>query len=97
MGSNKWQSSEVWPPADAKPVTYYLGSGGRANSLNGDGVLATDMPGKDAADKFTYDPMNPVPTHGGGFCCMGAAYQPARSISAVRRCAMMCWCTARGR
>ncbi len=21
MGSNKWQSSETWPPADAKPVT----------------------------------------------------------------------------
>ena len=76
MGSNKWQSSEVWPPADAKPVTYYLGSGGRANSLNGDGVLGTELQGKDVADKFTYDPMNPVLTHGGGFCCMGAAHKP---------------------
>ena len=31
---------------------------------------------KDNADKFTYDPMNPVPTHGGGFCCLGAEYKP---------------------
>ncbi len=30
---------------------------------------------KDSADKFVYDPMNPVPTHGGGFCCMGTEYK----------------------
>ena len=36
----------------------------------------TAPPAKDAADKFVYDPMNPVPTHGGGFCCMGADYKP---------------------
>jgi len=74
MGSNKWQHSEVWPPANAKPVTLYLTSGGHANTLNGDGALAEKPELKDAADKFTYDPMNPVPTHGGGFCCMGAEY-----------------------
>ena len=74
MGSNKWQSSDVWPPKEAKPVTYYLASAGRANSLNGDGVLQMLPEAKDAADKFTYDPMNPVTTHGGGFCCMGADY-----------------------
>ncbi|HEX3660131.1 MAG TPA: CocE/NonD family hydrolase [Acidobacteriaceae bacterium] len=76
MGLNKWQSSDVWPPANARPVTYYLASDGRANSLNGDGSLMTATPGKDAPDGFTYDPMNPVPTHGGGFCCMGANMQP---------------------
>ncbi|HEY1903761.1 MAG TPA: CocE/NonD family hydrolase [Terracidiphilus sp.] len=76
MGSNKWQSSDTWPPEGAKPVTFYLASGGHANSLNGDGALLTAAEAKDAADKFVYDPMNPVPTHGGGFCCMGAAYKP---------------------
>src|SRR5580698_10602 len=76
MGSNKWQSSDTWPPADAKPVTYYLSSGGRANSLNGDGALLTAPEEKDAADKFVYDPMNPVTTNGGGFCCMGANLKP---------------------
>ena len=76
MGSNKWQSSDTWPPADAKPVTYYLASGGHANSLNGDGSLAASPEKTDAPDKYVYDPMNPVPTHGGGFCCMGADYKP---------------------
>ena len=26
MGSNKWQTSDTWPPAGAQPVTYYLSS-----------------------------------------------------------------------
>jgi putative CocE/NonD family hydrolase len=67
MGSNKWQSSDTWPPESAKPVTYYLASAGHANSLYGDGGLTTTPDAKDAADKFTYDPMNPVPTPGGGY------------------------------
>src|SRR5580658_8096501 len=37
MGLNKWQSSDVWPPANARPVTFYLAGAGRANSLDGDG------------------------------------------------------------
>jgi len=76
MGSNKWQASETWPPQGAKPVTYYLASGGRANSLNGDGGLVSAPEQKDIADRFVYDPLNPVPTHGGGFCCMGADLKP---------------------
>jgi uncharacterized protein len=86
MGLNKWQSSDVWPPANAQPVTYYLASGGRANSLNGDGALVSAAPHDDSPDAFAYDPMNPVPTHGGGFCCMGADFRPGaidqRSIEA---------------
>jgi putative CocE/NonD family hydrolase len=74
MGLNRWQSSDVWPPANAKPVALYLASEGHANSLAGDGALVTASGAKDAPDKFTYDPMNPVLTHGGGFCCMGADY-----------------------
>jgi putative CocE/NonD family hydrolase len=76
MGSNQWQSSDTWPPEGAQPVTYYLASAGHANSLNGDGVLLPSPQQKDSVDKFVYDPMNPVPTHGGGFCCMGADYKP---------------------
>jgi len=75
MGSNKWRSSDTWPPEGVKPVTYYLASGGHANSLNGDGALLPAADAKDNPDKFTYDPMNPVPTHGGGFCCMGSEYK----------------------
>lgn len=40
MGINKWQTSDTWPPAGAKPVTLRLESNGKANSLNGDGWLA---------------------------------------------------------
>lgn len=76
MGSNEWHSSDTWPPEGAKPVTFFLASGGHANSLNGDGALLTAAEANDLPDKFTYDPMNPVPTHGGGFCCMGSEYKP---------------------
>ncbi len=76
MGSNKWQTSDTWPPAGAKPVTYYFASGGAANTMYGDGTLTTTATDKDQPDKFVYDPMNPVTTYGGGFCCMGSIYKP---------------------
>jgi putative CocE/NonD family hydrolase len=72
MGLNKWQASATWPPEGAEIVTYYLNSGGKANSLFGDGELTTTEPGtEDNADTFTYDPFNPVPSHGGNVCCDG--------------------------
>jgi len=73
MGSNKWQSSDTWPPAGAHPVTYFLSSAGKANSLFGDGALTTAAPAQDVPDTFTYDPMNPVPSYGGNVCCTGNA------------------------
>lgn len=73
MGSNKWQAAEQWPPADAKMTTFYLNSGGKANTLNGDGVLTTKKPRKDNPDTFTYDPMDPVMSYGGNVCCTGNA------------------------
>ncbi len=76
MGSNQWRSSDTWPPEGTEPVTFFLASGGHANSLDGDGALVPAADAKDAPDKFIYDPMNPVLTHGGGFCCMGAEYKP---------------------
>ncbi|PNW28841.1 CocE/NonD family hydrolase [Formosa algae] len=69
MGSNKWQGSEVWPPKNAKPTTYYLNSNGNANSLYGDGTLTTTKVKTDNPDSFTYDPMLPVPSFGGTPCC----------------------------
>lgn len=73
MGSNKWQAAEQWPPENTKMVTYYLNSLGRANSLYGDGALSLKKAAKDRPDTFTYDPMNPVPSHGGNVCCTGNA------------------------
>jgi hypothetical protein len=65
MGMNKWQGSDSWPPEGAKPMTFFLSSGGKANTLNGDGALTLKAPSVDRPDRFSYDPMNPVPTHGG--------------------------------
>jgi putative CocE/NonD family hydrolase len=73
MGMNKWQSSDTWPPQGAQPMTLYLSSGGKANTLNGDGALASSAPAADSADAFTYDPMDPVPSYGGNVCCTGNA------------------------
>jgi len=73
MGSNTWQTSDTWPPAGAQPLTFYLSSGGKANSLHGDGALAAAPPAADAPDRFTYDPMNPVTSYGGNVCCTGTA------------------------
>lgn len=73
MGLNKWQTSETWPPAGAEPMTFYLASSGKANSLKGDGLLTTMPPENDAPDSFTYDPLNPVPSYGGNVCCTGNA------------------------
>ena len=75
MGSNKWQTADSWPPAGAQAMTFYLASGGAANSLSGDGVLTAAAPDADKPDTFTYDPMNPVTSHGGNVCCTGTAIQ----------------------
>ncbi|MBA4300816.1 hypothetical protein SAMN03080617_03107 [Algoriphagus alkaliphilus] len=73
MGSNKWQTSEVWPPANAVMTDMFLDSKGNANTLNGDGKLTAKKPKKDNPDTFKYDPMNPVMSYGGNVCCTGNA------------------------
>jgi putative CocE/NonD family hydrolase len=73
MGINKWQTSDTWPPRGAQTVTFFLSSGGRANTVNGDGVLSDAAPKGDKPDRFDYDPMNAVPSYGGNVCCTGNA------------------------
>ena len=73
MGLNKWQTSDTWPPSGAQPMTLFLSSGGKANTLNGDGVLVEASPAADSPDRFEYDPLNPVPSVGGNVCCTGNA------------------------
>lgn len=73
MGSNKWQSSETWPPENATLTSYYLTSNGKANRSLRDGKLSTSKANSDYADGFIYDPMKPVPSYGGNVCCTGNA------------------------
>lgn len=75
MGSNKWQSSDVWPPAEAVMTPYYLDSEGRSNTRNGNGKLTLQRPRKTTQDTFLYDPMQPVDSYGGNVCCTGNAVQ----------------------
>ncbi len=69
MGRNEWASADSWPPQDASAVTLYLDSGGQANSVFGNGTISMDVASGASSDSFTYDPMNPVPSLGGGVCC----------------------------
>jgi hypothetical protein len=73
MGMNRWQSADAWPPPGAAPMTLYLSSAGKANTLDGDGALIPAPPAAGRADSFTYDPADPVPSHGGNVCCTGDA------------------------
>jgi hypothetical protein len=75
MGINRWQTADSWPPKGAQPLSYYLTSGGKANTLNGDGALSATPPATDKADGFVYDPKEPVPSYGGNVCCTGNAVQ----------------------
>ncbi len=69
MGKNEWRYEDAWPLERAKETRYLLKSDGKANSSNGDGLLATAAAGRQTPDSYTYDPGNPVPTVGGPLCC----------------------------
>ena len=75
MGSNQWQSSNEWPPEDSELTTFYLSSKEGANSLYGDGSLSESPPTKEGSDGYSYDPHNPVLSHGGNVCCTGNAVE----------------------
>lgn len=62
MGERRWDDLEQWPPAGVQPVEYFLRSGGRARTREGDGALRLEPPGEEPPDTFIYDPGDPVPT-----------------------------------
>jgi hypothetical protein len=69
MGANRWREATTWPPEQARTKVFYLESGGKANSLSGDGGLNDQMGHKVEADHYVFDPYKPVPTRGGSVCC----------------------------
>jgi putative CocE/NonD family hydrolase len=68
MGANRWRDAREWPPENTSPKNFYLGSGGEANSLAGDGTLSSKE-SAGVADHYLFDPNRPVPTRGGPVCC----------------------------
>ncbi len=73
MGLNQWREEKEWPLPGTEWRHYYLHSRGRANSAYGDGALSTGAPGSEPPDSFLYNPLDPVPTRGGGLCCYANA------------------------
>ncbi len=70
MGDNEWRYEDEWPLARTRYTPFFLHSGGKANSLNGDGTLSRVAPDREEpTDSFVYDPGDPVPTRGG--CLLG--------------------------
>ena len=69
MGENRWRMEDSWPLERAETTNFYLHSGGRANTLNGDGSLSVDAQGNEPPDVYAYNPLDPAPTRGGGLCC----------------------------
>jgi len=76
MGANQWREEDDWPLARAKELKYFLHSGGKANSLRGNGTLTAAAPAKEIEDSYVYDPAKPVPTVGGPLCCDGQHWPP---------------------
>jgi putative CocE/NonD family hydrolase len=64
MGANEWRDLDAYPPREAEPRSLYLTSGGRANSLSGDGRLAWTVTSDAPPDRYTFDPKHPVPSRG---------------------------------
>jgi len=75
MGENRWRDEQQWPLARTNYTSYYLHSGGSANTLSGDGILSAEAPADEPADNYLYDPDHPVPTAGGRFVGGGVADQ----------------------
>lgn len=65
MGKNIWRDEYEWPLARTSYKAFYLHSNGKANTSGGDGYISKSPPENEPADKFDYDPKNPVPTFGG--------------------------------
>ena len=69
MGDDVWRDEQEWPLARAQNTKYFLRSGGKANTKDGDGALSTNGPVEEAPDVYLYNPADPVPTSGGALCC----------------------------
>jgi uncharacterized protein len=76
MGANEYRQEDDWPPPQAQPTKFFLHSGGKANSLRGDGSLTTSAPKAESVDSYIYNPGNPAPTVGGPLCCDAEHMEP---------------------
>ncbi len=69
MGAKRWREADAWPLPNTDWQNWFFHSEGSANSLNGNGSLSRDSANSEPPDSYVYNPLNPVPTRGGGLCC----------------------------
>ncbi|MBI2435649.1 MAG: CocE/NonD family hydrolase [Candidatus Hydrogenedentes bacterium] len=70
---NEWRTAESWPPYPTTATKYYL---------HQDGALTvTPASESEASRSFTFDPNNPVPTHGGAELLLPAGPFDQRIVS----------------
>ncbi len=93
MNRNEWADYPDWPPPGTKEAALYLASGGRANSLLGDGTLEPAPPkGGADSDGYVYDPDDPTPyLYDAGTLQVGGPFD-ARPVE--RRDDVLCYTTA---
>ena len=73
-GVNEWREEQERPSRQAPDATL-LSAQPRASqqALTATARWATEAPGDEPSDSFLYNPLNPVPTAGGGLCCYANA------------------------
>jgi uncharacterized protein len=71
MGANRWEKSSTWPVPGEQTHEMYLSAATSAVSLDGDGLLSSEIPGNTGRDYdiLLSDPDHPVATRGGKLCC----------------------------
>ena len=67
MGRNVWRDEDEWPLARAVDTPMYM------SSTSDSGALQRDPAQEHHASSYTYDPLNPVPTHGGAHLVLDSA------------------------
>jgi len=65
MSKNIWRYTEEWPPENVGYKKLYIHSKGKANSVNGVGILNFEEPLMELEDNYMFNPLNPVITQGG--------------------------------
>ncbi len=59
LNDNRWATFASWPIDGTEYKQLFLASGGKANGVGGDGILAESL-GSSEPDRFVYDPRDPV-------------------------------------
>lgn len=79
MGGNGWTTYPSWPPPGSATMRLFLNSGEQANTRLGDGQLSESQLVGRRADTFISNPLDPVPSRGGG-CCAADVVQDQSDV-----------------